>query len=827
MEAEVENKYAAFGKALEPFDEDDVPKKKPVRPEDQIATDEKGRRRFHGAFTGGFSAGYFNSVGTEQGWAPSTFKSSRSQRNDTSVFGIAPRTIHTTKLFTAPEHKKNKRKRTNAQKEQSAFLFDDKRFKDLIVPLNNSIGVKLLYKMGWKHGQGIGPKVKKLVKKPDVEAPQSNVEAPQSNVKTYGCSLPPTVGNDSDDEFENFTFAPKDVEIVQYVPKENLQGLGYLGLDKRPVLASNFSLLANSSSTPATKRQVGIRGQAFGVGAFEKDDDDIYLIEDMSNYNFEETPALKELTKKKIMVIAKILKHVTKILEGFQLATKQPPTKKHFPLPNLPANFKPFHQIKNVASVEAKNGSDNRNISSTDRSLLLAEEIPGGSVFNFIAPHDRARLDSIRELIQKESKVKKADSSENLITEEVLLKITSVKKEPEVIPEPAPQPIQAGEFKPFATDGDKQKRYERYLASGSTDTNKKLLKLTEWEKVRENEEFQKASQLYRPLAAGIASRFVSANSLELDDEAPKPLPPVILDANKTDLVKAVEMKMFGRLTREKVAWYPDKLLCRRFNVPNPYPDSTMVGVEKQKKERFSIFNFLTAGTLETASKEQQEREIVKEVPIDKTPIEDAEQEINTGETLEEKTEKEEAKEEERPSMDLFKAIFQDSSEDSASETEDNNEISQIETNEPEIAPQPETNNPVAESTNSKFLEREVAIATARTRSRWGPTSETSFADTSVESEVQEMDIAYGPKLPPPIAEIVALPPVLSSEEKKKHKHDKHTRKHKKHKKQKKKRKHSYSLSSDNETNTADVEEINAKEILLRLKSIKKSAHNLL
>ena len=31
---------------------------------------------FHGAFTGGFSAGYFNSVGSAEGWAPSTFSSS-------------------------------------------------------------------------------------------------------------------------------------------------------------------------------------------------------------------------------------------------------------------------------------------------------------------------------------------------------------------------------------------------------------------------------------------------------------------------------------------------------------------------------------------------------------------------------------------------------------------------------------------------------------------------------------------------------------------------------------------------------------------------------
>ena len=29
-----------------------------------------GKRRFHGAFTGGFSAGHWNTVGTEEGWAP-------------------------------------------------------------------------------------------------------------------------------------------------------------------------------------------------------------------------------------------------------------------------------------------------------------------------------------------------------------------------------------------------------------------------------------------------------------------------------------------------------------------------------------------------------------------------------------------------------------------------------------------------------------------------------------------------------------------------------------------------------------------------------------
>ncbi len=41
--------------------------KKPIPIHEQIVTDERGRRRFHGAFTGGFSAGYFNTVGSKEG----------------------------------------------------------------------------------------------------------------------------------------------------------------------------------------------------------------------------------------------------------------------------------------------------------------------------------------------------------------------------------------------------------------------------------------------------------------------------------------------------------------------------------------------------------------------------------------------------------------------------------------------------------------------------------------------------------------------------------------------------------------------------------------
>nr|CAD7206140.1 unnamed protein product [Timema douglasi] len=97
-----------YGTPLDPLDEDALPRKKPFSLADQVVKDKQGRQRFHGAFTGGFSAGFFNSVGSLEGWAPATFKSSRSERaaksnaprpedfmdeEDMEEFGIAPRVL--------------------------------------------------------------------------------------------------------------------------------------------------------------------------------------------------------------------------------------------------------------------------------------------------------------------------------------------------------------------------------------------------------------------------------------------------------------------------------------------------------------------------------------------------------------------------------------------------------------------------------------------------------------------------------------------------------------------------------------------------------------
>ena len=48
--------------------------------EQKVADESTGKRKFHGAFTGGFQAGYKNTCGSEIGFTPSAFVSSRASR---------------------------------------------------------------------------------------------------------------------------------------------------------------------------------------------------------------------------------------------------------------------------------------------------------------------------------------------------------------------------------------------------------------------------------------------------------------------------------------------------------------------------------------------------------------------------------------------------------------------------------------------------------------------------------------------------------------------------------------------------------------------------
>lgn len=71
------------------------------------------------------------------------------------------------------------------------------------------MGAKLLKKMGWKMGQGIGPRI---------NYQQRKFQDEQSG------HLPPP----EDPEATKHTYAPRDTKLKSFAAKENFHGIGYL-----------------------------------------------------------------------------------------------------------------------------------------------------------------------------------------------------------------------------------------------------------------------------------------------------------------------------------------------------------------------------------------------------------------------------------------------------------------------------------------------------------------------------------------------------------------------------------------------------------------------
>ncbi|GJP40377.1 hypothetical protein CLOM_g24647 [Closterium sp. NIES-68] len=137
----------------------------------QEARDDAGRRRFHGAFTGGFSAGYFNTVGSKEGWEPATFRSSRSnraerreqrvaelmdadERDDAERTAVAAHSAFDTFGFTAAELA---RKHALADGGRCPAVIPGGVLEELMAPVVHSVGKALLRRMGWREGRGVGP----------------------------------------------------------------------------------------------------------------------------------------------------------------------------------------------------------------------------------------------------------------------------------------------------------------------------------------------------------------------------------------------------------------------------------------------------------------------------------------------------------------------------------------------------------------------------------------------------------------------------------------------------------------------------------------------
>ncbi|TKS65733.1 G patch domain-containing protein 1 [Collichthys lucidus] len=554
-------------------DVSDEPLKKPVPLHEQTVKDEKGRyQRFHGAFTGGFSAGYFNTVGTKEGWAPSTFVSSRQQKaekqqarpedfmddEDFGEHGIAPREITTSQEFWS-SRRDEVREKARAVNAQNALIPGDTLLEELIAPARLSIGVELLRKMGWKEGQGVGPRVKRKARRQQADG----------GSRVYGCVLPPAGsedsqdGDDDDEEFapDNVTFAPKDVTPVDFTPKVGVQGLGYRGLDPGLALlgrggSEHIDLFRPKAETRRLfgdagrgSRRGGVAGQAFGVGALEDDDEDVYHKDSMSRYDKVlggEEPgdglygwtAPQQYTKKRDK--NKDAAYLGKILEGFTLAQKAAEEKTIFPPPSLPRDYRPVHHFRPSLDVSVLSGvspalaealrvsrghmvkeepqrggggggGGRHQMDSDQRRTLLGEDALQGpsSVMELLRPEDRQRLLNLRSSSSKPATPVSHDAL-RLAGSSAVGGGASSGLQQEALAAWKGVQMSSQTFRPFEKNPSKQARYELYLTrlkQGDRDALEQSLDpaVTEWERSREREEFVRASILYRPTSSSLSS----------------------------------------------------------------------------------------------------------------------------------------------------------------------------------------------------------------------------------------------------------------------------------------------------------------------------------
>ncbi|XP_036819826.1 G patch domain-containing protein 1 isoform X3 [Oncorhynchus mykiss] len=907
--------FVTFGTPLEPLEEDE-PLRKPVPLHEQTVKDEKGRyQRFHGAFTGGFSAGYFNTVGTKEGWTPATFVSSRQQKagrqnarpedfmdeEDLGDHGIAPRQITTTADF-ASGRKDVIRDKARAITSLSAPIPGDTVLEDLVAPARSSMGVELLRKMGWKDGQGVGPRVKRRLCK----------QRADSATRAFGSASPPNGSSESQDEEdgeflpENLTFAPKDVTPIDFTPKVDLHGLGYRGLNPLAALrggpgAGHINLFTMDSDRTNSlfgedrkgqRRRGGVAGQGFGVGAMEDDDEDIYHRDIMSNYDTvlggEEpgdglygwtAPQQYNRTKKDH---SKDAAYLGKILEGFTLASDKLETKTIFPPPNLPRDFRPVHYFRPVVDLssvspmvaqalqtsrghmaqEAPSKGGRHQLDSAQRRELLGEATLQGpsSVFDLLKVEDRERLSGLRRPSSDTSSGPRqptpgearaavvaagvAAAAARASAQKALSSRFAPHAEQQqqealsVWSGPTAQAQTGQTFKPFERTPHKQARYDLYidqLKQGDRDALELSLDptMTEWERGRERDEFVRAALLYKPSSSSLSCRFTRGKQ---DDGVEADTVEVTRDQENDvdDKQAAVKMKMFGKLTRDTFEWHPDNLLCKRFNIPDPYPGSGFVGMPKVKRDKFSVFNFLTVSESPTASaspapqgvkpsepgkrsrwdvsgqagdKERKEKDPVSEfLSVARIEASGSGPEASTtdGPTTdptvepdtEQKDEEEEEEEESRPSMDLFKAIFASSSDEKSSSSSEG-ESEEEEEKEEGVRSRAGTGPQISNQLNVNTTQPAPPVSAIPSqhpdvvfKTPSGPAAAPPPRDQEMEEE------EFGPRLPPPSSTLTERRPSLTPSAKddkhkkkckEKHKAKKHG-KNKKDKKQKKKHK---------------------------------------
>ncbi|KAL8800431.1 MAG: hypothetical protein Q9182_005184 [Xanthomendoza sp. 2 TL-2023] len=721
--------YVIYGTPLPPLDPDTRDDGSYVPVWKQEVTDEQGRKRLHGAFTGGFSAGYFNTVGSKEGWMPATFVSSRANKKKDALPVVQQKPedfMDDQDIAEAEEDKKLQTAQTFAG--FGASTDDTPKIDvvmDIIKTTGDTMGVKLLKKMGWREGQGIGPKVRRKAKLDEKDDP----------------------GGGGEDTQETHMFAPEDSRMISFLRKNDRKGLGFEG--DGPLDQSGFG---SSAARPSKNEDdegtaLGLLDQnkkakskrteprsGFGVGVLNEDgsgdDDDPYNMGPKISYNRVVggdkrkkradlgRASANPLLKSKPVFISKkaasALKSTSSFrrchdgrlpLDGFILASETQQLSSvsqcvKYPPPKVPEDWKsaktPSTAPTGSASPKSYRSTADiakaSNLSPRSRAALLGETaLPGKSVFDFLTPNARSRIVTASKNQQLPPALSEASAQSS-----VRKSVTSLI--PQLSPETALTALSRGTagWMPYAEDLNKRGRYRLFLEvragirpEGTLPERAPGFSTDDW--VKEMQEFAHAAQIFKPMTGTMATRFTSSSSTPkfASDAAESDVGASAANDGEEKLLRkpgektmdpaqeAARVGMYGPLTRQIKEFYPTRLLCKRFNIRPPAhvqvdpgsvpPDSASSQQASGSDKTFS--EAMPQRRLELVGKMRME-ELMRERGQWRSGASESSgengqepQRIEIKQKMVVDPERNEALEKERPGEEVFRAIFGSDSEE--------------------------------------------------------------------------------------------------------------------------------------------------------------------
>ncbi|KAI9804286.1 MAG: hypothetical protein M1833_007093 [Piccolia ochrophora] len=716
--------FVVYGTALPPLDPDVRDDGSYVPVWKQEVTDDRGRKRLHGAFTGGFSAGYFNTVGSKEGWTPTAFVSSRSNRNKDAQDAARQRAED----FMDEEDLADAAEAQRLQTSQSFSALgstegDEVRQNSLIDLLKKggeTMGVKLLRRMGWREGQGVGPKIRRKARL-DRDMIQDTAD----------------VGDE-----DMHLFAPENSLMITFNRKNDHKGVGFEGesrlgdtkdVDSGATQSVNSheedEILQHGSADTLSKTQkkkTSVRG-GFGVGILNdtgSDDEDPYSMGPRISYN--KTLGGDKKKKKrtengrsamsaanplvgttprfisKKAVSAKSGAGFRKChdgylpLDGFVLSNSQDGASyTRYRPPEIPKDWKSskaatvpsersnedYQSTADVAKASSLNPS-------TGAKLLGEAPLPSKSVFDFLSQSARDRVAAAAgkpnlPAGMNEAAPKGFDLTDSEKQKDIWALVPALDDETAI--KALGRGI--GGWMPYAEDEAKRTRYRSFLelkAGLRSDLPIRSPNATTSDWTKELHEFAHAAQIFKPMTGMMASRFTSSSSApKYASDAPEISQASVQAENPAEA--AAKIGMYGPMTRSMQQFYPSRLLCKRFNVRPPEhvhadPESA---VSSATPATGSDTHFQSAGfqtgtstamptkSLELVSKEaikdmmKESRRIVHQATATLGGEGGALEQVPKRETITVNADRNEALEKERPGEAVFKAIFGSDDEDDA------------------------------------------------------------------------------------------------------------------------------------------------------------------